>query len=240
MEQNSVESDDQMDDNLLEPLSDVSFSEREETFSSVPAKVVVLQNAGASDKDPNSSLPDARAKMLHLQRIQHGGSGSGSGGGGRSSGGSGSSSSDPTKISVTEFQSLLKDTRAEVRSAAASKVTEFCANLDKTDQLHIVMTTILPCVKDLVSDPNQDVRSALASVIMGLSPILGVSHTVEHLLPLVSIQLEDECPNVQLNIISNLDCVYNVIEVQQLCQVSVNDQYREYIAIESFIVYTYN
>lgn len=217
MEQNSVE-------------SDVSFSEREETISPVLAKVVVLQNAGASDKDPNSSLPDARAKMLHLQRIQHGGSGSGGGG----------SSSDPAKISVTDFRSLLKDTRAKVRSAAASKVTEFCDNLDKTDQLQIIMTSILPCVKDLVSDPNQDVRSALASVIMGLSPILGVSHTVEHLLPLFSIQLEDECPNVQLNIISNLDCVYNVIGVQQLWPVSVNDQYREYIAIKSIIVYTYN
>lgn len=217
MEQNSVE-------------REVSFSEREETFSPVLAKVVVLQNAGASDKDPNSSLPDARAKMLHLQRIQHGGSGSGGGG----------SSSDPAKISVTDFRSLLKDTRAKVRSAAASKVTEFCDNLDKTDQLQIIMTSILPCVKDLVSDPNQDVRSALASVIMGLSPILGVSHTVEHLLPLFSIQLEDECPNVQLNIISNLDCLYNVIEVQQLWPVSVNDQYREYIAIKSFIVYAFN
>jgi serine/threonine-protein phosphatase 2A regulatory subunit A len=35
------------------------------------------------------------------------------------------------------------------------------------------MTNILPCVKDLVSDANQHVKSALASVIMGLSPILG-------------------------------------------------------------------
>lgn len=35
------------------------------------------------------------------------------------------------------------------------------------------MTQILPIVKELVSDPNQHVKSALASVIMGLSPILG-------------------------------------------------------------------
>ena len=35
------------------------------------------------------------------------------------------------------------------------------------------MTNILPCVKELVSDANQHVKSALASVIMGLSPILG-------------------------------------------------------------------
>ncbi len=35
------------------------------------------------------------------------------------------------------------------------------------------MNNILPCVKELVCDANQHVKSALASVIMGLSPILG-------------------------------------------------------------------
>lgn len=121
---------------------------------------------------------------------------------------------------VSAFQSLLKDTEAEVRSAAASKVKEFCANLDKTNQVQIIMTSILPYVKELVSDPNQHVKSALASVIMGLSPILGVYNTVEHLLPLFLIQLKDECPEVRLNIISNLDCVNDVIGIQQLSQVS--------------------
>ena len=35
------------------------------------------------------------------------------------------------------------------------------------------MSQILPCVKDMVGDMNQHVKSALASVIMGLAPILG-------------------------------------------------------------------
>ncbi len=35
------------------------------------------------------------------------------------------------------------------------------------------MSQILPCVKEMVGDMNQHVKSALASVIMGLSPILG-------------------------------------------------------------------
>lgn len=80
------------------------------------------------------------------------------------------------------------------------------------------MTNILPCVKDLVTDSNQHVKSALASVIMGLSPILGRTNTVEHLLPLFLTQLKDECPEVRLNIISNLDCVNEVIGIQQLSQ----------------------
>lgn len=121
---------------------------------------------------------------------------------------------------VSSFQSLLKDTEAEVRSAAASKVKDFCANFEKTTQVSVIMAAILPYVKELVSDPNQHVKSALASVIMGLSPILGVYNTVEHLLPLFLIQLKDECPDVRLNIISNLDCVNDVIGIQQLSQVS--------------------
>lgn len=119
---------------------------------------------------------------------------------------------------VPAFQNLLKDTEAEVRAAAANKVKDFCQNLDKTHQESIIMTNILPCIKELVADPNQHVKSALASVIMGLSPILGRHNTIEHLLPLFLTQLKDECPEVRLNIISNLDCVNEVIGIQQLSQ----------------------
>lgn len=91
---------------------------------------------------------------------------------------------------VPTFQSLLRDTEAEVRAAAANKVCEFCRNLcppiasgalsndpnaaqtsNAVDS--VIMTSILPVVKGLVADTNQHVKSALASVIMGLSPILG-------------------------------------------------------------------
>ncbi|PSN41046.1 Serine/threonine-protein phosphatase 2A 65 kDa regulatory subunit A alpha isoform [Blattella germanica] len=119
---------------------------------------------------------------------------------------------------VPAFQSLLKDTEAEVRAAAAHKVRDFCQNLDPYQQETIIMTNILPFVKELVADPNQHVKSALASVIMGLSPILGKHNTIEHLLPLFLSQLKDECPEVRLNIISNLDCVNEVIGIQQLSQ----------------------
>jgi serine/threonine-protein phosphatase 2A regulatory subunit A len=74
---------------------------------------------------------------------------------------------------VPAFQVLLKDTEAEVRAAAADKVREFCLYLDSLHQESVIMTNILPFVKELVADPNQHVKSALASVIMGLSPILG-------------------------------------------------------------------
>ena len=118
------------------------------------------------------------------------------------------------------FQGLLKDTEAEVRAIAANKVKDFCQNLDKPHQENVIMTYILPCVKELVADPNQHVKSALASVIMGLSPILGRHNTIEHLLPLFLAQLRDECPEVRLNIISNLDCVNEVFLFGQLFETS--------------------
>lgn len=43
-----------------------------------------------------------------------------------------------------------------------------------------------------MSDTNQHVKTALASVIMGLSTILGKENTIEHLLPLFLAQLKDE------------------------------------------------
>ena len=67
----------------------------------------------------------------------------------------------------------VQDCEAEVRAAAAHKVKDFCLNLDKGVQEQVIMTQLLPCVKELVTDANQHVKSALASVIMGLSPILG-------------------------------------------------------------------
>lgn len=135
----------------------------------------------------------------------------------------------------------MKDPEAEVRAAAAHKVRDFCQALDPAFRESLIMNQILPCVKELVSDANQHVKSALAAVIMGLSPILGKDNTIEHLLPLFLTQLKgtfnissklryvkffyfindiltDECPEVRLNIISNLDCVNSVIGIQQLSQ----------------------
>lgn len=51
--------------------------------------------------------------------------------------------------------------------------TEFAQALPADSREQIIMTSIMPCVKELVNDANQHVKSALASVIMGLSPILG-------------------------------------------------------------------
>lgn len=54
-------SNEPLDDNLLEPLSEVSFSEREKSYHSV----LVI--------DSDTTLQDNNAKLLHLQRVQRAG-----------------------------------------------------------------------------------------------------------------------------------------------------------------------
>lgn len=55
-----------------------------------------------------------------------------------------------------------------------------------------------------MTDTNQHVKSALASVIMGLSTILGKDNTVEHLLPLFLAQLKDEVTHLELGPVFHL------------------------------------
>ncbi|KAF8647457.1 hypothetical protein HU200_065368 [Digitaria exilis] len=143
---------------------------------------------------------------------------------------------------VQAYVRLLRDNEAEVRIAAAGKVTKFCKILSA----EIAIQYILPCVKvclsvtqklvqfctsnfqrtylfqlylqELSSDSSQHVRSALASVIMGMAPVLGKDATIEQLLPIFLSLLKDEFPDVRLNIISKLDQVNQVIGIDLLSQ----------------------
>lgn len=74
-----------MEESLLEPLSEVSYNEREKNYGNdgLPANVLT------DDKVAKKSLPDARAKVLHLQRVQR-------------IGDSNSSSNDSSKSSKTK------------------------------------------------------------------------------------------------------------------------------------------
>ncbi|CAI4224083.1 unnamed protein product [Auanema sp. JU1783] len=119
---------------------------------------------------------------------------------------------------VPAFTNLLKDPEGEVRGAAAQKIQQFCANLRKTGREQAILNNILPVVKDLVSDPNQHVKTELAGVIMGLAPLVGKDHTVNILLPIYMQMLKDTTAEVRLNIISSLDKVNEVIGASQLSQ----------------------
>ncbi|OAY84772.1 Serine/threonine-protein phosphatase 2A 65 kDa regulatory subunit A beta isoform [Ananas comosus] len=99
---------------------------------------------------------------------------------------------------------------------------EGCAALGKLLEPQDCIAHILPVIvnfsQELSSDSSQHVRSALASVIMGMAPILGKDATIERLLPIFLSLLKDEFPDVRLNIISKLDQVNQVIGIDLLSQ----------------------
>lgn len=48
----------------------------------------------------------------------------------------------------------------------------------------LIVERIIPCFQTLANDTSDHVRSALGSILMKLSPILGRDLTIEHILPL--------------------------------------------------------
>lgn len=55
---------------------------------------------------------------------------------------------------VGYFVRLLKDTEAEVRTAASLRVTGVCVVIPKD----MAVKQVLPCIKELVTDASQHVR----------------------------------------------------------------------------------
>lgn len=110
------------------------------------------------------------------------------------------------------FASLLQDVEAEVRTAAASKVSDVSLLLEKGD----VLMKLVPAIILLVSDESEFVRSSIASDIMGLCDVLNEQQMRQILLPLFVQLLQDSTPEVRLNIISKLDKVANVLGHDEL------------------------
>ena len=52
-------------------------------------------------------------------------------------------------------------------------ILEFCENMEEEYRTEAILSHLMPCIQSLATDANQHVKSALASVIMGLSPIVG-------------------------------------------------------------------
>jgi serine/threonine-protein phosphatase 2A regulatory subunit A len=115
---------------------------------------------------------------------------------------------------VPVFVKLLKDTEAEVRTAAASKVSGVCKQL----VLETVVKDILPCVRSLSTDESAAVREALASDVMVLAPRFGREGTSEHLLDIFLQLLKDDSPEVRLNVIGKLNEAAVVFDIEQLSQ----------------------
>lgn len=121
------------------------------------------------------------------------------------------------------FISVLQDSEPEVRSAAAQKVAELVSKFTNStgesevnSELNAAMERILPVIDMLITDSAQNVRSALATNIIGLAPVLGSEKNMEHLVDVVLSLLKDDFPAVRLNIIARLDKVSYIMSIERL------------------------
>lgn len=141
---------------------------------------------------------------------------------------------------LDNFVSLLKDHEAEVRKSISKQIPEVSKLLDNSTN---IINKIIPQVEELVNDPNELVRAALASQIANLAPILGEQHTTDVLLNIFLEMLNDEFPEVRLNIISNLTILNDVIGIQLLTkallpaitELAKDKQWRVRLAIIEYI-----
>jgi len=106
----------------------------------------------------------------------------------------------------------MSDTEAEVRGAS-------CVGLSKVASLageELFLSCMLPAITPLATDSVMDVRSKCAESCMSLLDAeagLKLSEAVilEHLVPLLDKFLEDEFPEVQLNILRKLPSIFQLL-----------------------------
>ena len=85
----------------------------------------------------------------------------------------------PYKFKIFLFGTIIYNAtvlvfyRPDINSIMFAFTIDFCDNCPEDSREEMIMKDMLPCIKELVNDANQHVKSALASVIMGLSPMLG-------------------------------------------------------------------
>jgi len=101
------------------------------------------------------------------------------------------------------FCVLMSDTEAEVRGAS-------CVGLSKVASLageELFLSCMLPAITPLATDSVMDVRSKCAEAGLKLSEAV----ILEHLVPLLDKFLEDEFPEVQLNILRKLPSIFQLL-----------------------------
>ncbi|KAF3515131.1 hypothetical protein F2Q69_00007997 [Brassica cretica] len=113
---------------------------------------------------------------------------------------------------MTMFDGLTKDDQDSVRLLAVEGCAALGKLLEPQDCVARILLVIVNFSQELSTDSSQHVCSALASVIMGMAPILGKDSTIENLLPIFLSLLKDEFPDVHLNIINKLDQVNQLAE----------------------------
>ncbi|CAG9821904.1 unnamed protein product [Phaedon cochleariae] len=112
------------------------------------------------------------------------------------------------------YQKLINDIQDEVRVEAVNNLSSYCQNLKKsyetTNSVNnnfeaVFQQSIVPHLKRLANDPNENVRLAFSTNIIAISSIVGENCFKEDIMPIIEHILEqDSCMDIQENILQRL------------------------------------
>merc|ERR1719324_1548276 len=111
------------------------------------------------------------------------------------------------------FLRLLADPEADVRVQSCAHAKTLLAAEPAAGAV-----ALYEPLKKLSRDQSDEVRVALAEVVLTLAPLLGPQRTAEHLLNVALQLLRDECPMVRLALLGTLPEIASVISVDLLVQ----------------------
>lgn len=123
------------------------------------------------------------------------------------------------------YQKLVKDGQSEVRKYAAKNLVNYCRSLKATYQMQsnlednfepVFHQSILPQIRLLVTDGNDEIRFVLSSIIVSLRAVLREDCFKRLILPLIVEILEgDPSTPVQANILNSFDAFPPSIDITQ-------------------------
>lgn len=102
---------------------------------------------------------------------------------------------------------FLKDTEQEVKSIAILKLPEICEKLNEK----VIIETIVPLLKVLVSDPSSHVRQSIGQILVKVAKFLSTNNLLEHIIPIIQQNYKDEALDVRLSIISTFGIFHQMI-----------------------------
>jgi len=117
---------------------------------------------------------------------------------------------------VPLYHRLLGDQEVEVRTIAAARISSVAAFSPTKEYLE----TLMPALEKLMlpREQSQHVRASLAGSILQLAPVFGSQLTVDFLINIFLQLIRDECPEVRLALIKNLECLSSVVSIDVLSQ----------------------
>lgn len=108
---------------------------------------------------------------------------------------------------IQTFILLLKDDEPEVKLAAINNTSDCLKNVsaDKINNL------VFPTIQNSYSESSSQFKAGVGMALCDIASIVGKSHTIEKIIPILEELLKDENSDVKLNVVNDIKKIANVV-----------------------------